>query len=299
MVLETTLCGKSLKSPLILGSGTLGERKQALIKSLGYGAGAVVSRTLRVDNTGREVFRPSSYIEEGYMLNADNTNITPWTYWIDEIGDVERSGPLVMSLSARNPDDCDMIVLEFEAHNKPSFYEVNFSCSHSARLYGRISYRDAERSLKNVRRHTSSPVFLKFSIDDLRPDEARDLEPYFDAYVVSNTIGPGMKIDVNSRRPAVGSLFGGLSGAAIKPLVLAKIYELRQHTDKPIIGVGGIETPEDVMEYIILGCEAVQIYTAAHRRGVRVFDEIYKGLKTELEKRGETVDSLRGTLRDS
>lgn len=281
----------------MLGSGTLGERKETLIRSLDYGAGAVVNRTLRLDNTQREAFRPSSYIEETYMLNADNNNMVPWSYWTSAIGDVERTGPMVVSLSARNPDDCDEIVSTFERNNPPSFYEVNFSCSHSARLYGRIGYENAEKALRYVRKNTKSPVFLKFSLDNLRFDEAKDMEDLFDAYVLSNTIGPGLKIDLKTRQSALGSFYGGMSGAAIKPLVMAAIYELKQHTDKPVIGVGGIETVDDVLEYLILGCEAVQIYTAAHRRGVKVFREISDNMTAKLNDMGETVNSIRGTLR--
>jgi dihydroorotate dehydrogenase (NAD+) catalytic subunit len=130
-------------------------------------------------------------------------------------------------------------------------------------------------------------------------DALKKLESHrlFDAYVLSNTIGPGLKIDVKTRTPALGSIFGGLSGAAIKPLVLARIYDLKQQTDKPVVGVGGIETSDDALEYIILGCSAVQVYTAAHRRGLGIFSEMNSGLEASLKSMRETVGSIRGTLR--
>ena len=116
--------------------------------------------------------------------------------------------------------------------------------------------------------------------------------------MLSNTIGPGLKINIKSRKSVLGSFFGGLSGAAIKPLVMARIWELKQQTKKPVIGVGGIETAEDALEYLILGCDAVQIYTAAHRRGVSVFREINSKMMTLLKDMNETVSSIRGTLKE-
>lgn len=296
-MLDVDLCGKKLVSPIILGSGTLGERKETLVKYIRNGAGAVVTRTLRLDNTQRELFMPNCYFTDNYMLNADNNNLTPWGYWVDAIGEVEREGPVIISMSARHPDDCDEMVTTFEKNTPPSFYELNFSCSHSARLYGRISYGDVERSLKHIKRNASVPVFLKLSLDNVDFDAIVSIEDLFDAYVLSNTIGPAMVIDVKTRQPVLKSVYGGFSGAAIKPLVIAKAYDLRQRTSKPIIGVGGIETADDVLEYLILGCDAVQIYTAAHRRGPVVFNEINSDLEKRLSEMGETVSTIKGTLK--
>ncbi|HLD38876.1 MAG TPA: hypothetical protein VJB05_01020 [archaeon] len=297
-MMKINLCGKDLKSPLILGSGTLGERKEILVKSLGYGAGAVVTRTLRLDNTKREMFNPGYYIENEYMLNADNNNITPWNYWVSAAGEVEKTGPIIISISARHPEDCKTMVPAIENTSSPSFYELNFSCSHSARIYGRIGYENVEKALENIRQNTKKPVFLKLSLDNTDFDKLREIEHLFDAYVLSNTIGPGLKINIKSRKSVLGSFFGGLSGAAIKPLVMARIWELKQQTKKPVIGVGGIETAEDALEYLILGCDAVQIYTAAHRRGVSVFREINSKMMTLLKDMNETVSSIRGTLKE-
>ena len=65
-----------------------------------------------------------------------------------------------------------------------------------------------------------------------------------------------------------------------------------------IIGVGGIETAEDVLEYLILGCDDVQIYTKAHRDGVKVFETLNKDLELLLKQMGETVESIKGTFKE-
>lgn len=299
-MLQTKLCGKELKSPLMLGSGTLGERKDILIRTLEYGAGAVVNRSLRLDNSGRKLFRPAYYMEKNYMLNADNQNITPWDYWLDNIAEVEKVGPLVISISARNPEDSKKIVSELEKSHAPSYYELNFSCSHSAKLYGRISYENVETALKYIKEITKTPVFLKLSLDNINIDMLKSLEDrdLLDAFVLSNTIGPGLKVDIKTRLPALEPTYGGLSGAAIKPLVLASIRELRKKVNKPIIGVGGIETAEDALEYLIVGCDALQVYTKAHREGVQVFKTLNSDLELLLEEMHETVDSIKNTMKE-
>ena len=298
MLNNINLCGKRLSSPLILGSGTLGERKETLIECLKCGAGAVATRSLRLNPSERELFNPAYYIEDSFMLNADNQNITPWNYWVDNAEEVEKYGALIISLSARNPDDCETIVAAFEEKYPPSFYELNFSCSHSAKLYGRISYKDVEKALSLMKQKTNKPVFLKLSLDNIDYEEIKKIESknLVDAFLLSNSIGPGLKIDIEKRKPALGSVVGGMSGSAIKPLVLAKIYELKQFTKKPIIGVGGIMTAQDALEYIILGCEAVQIYTAAHTKGPRIFQKINQDLEKFLQERKTTLADLKGSL---
>ena len=297
-MLNINLCGKKLKSPLILGSGALGEKKENLIRCLEYGAGAVVTRTLRLDASVRTLFNPAYYITDNFMLNADNQNITPWSYWVENAEEIERYGPLIISLSARNPDDCKTIVASFEKIYSPSFYELNFSCPHSAKLYGKISYSNVKKALKLIKQETEKPVFLKLSLNNIDYKNIKKIESenLVDAFVISNSIGPGLKINIKEKKPVLGSIVGGMSGFAIKPLVLGQIYDLRQWIKKPIIGVGGIATAEDALEYIILGCEAVQIYTSAHIRGLKIFKEINQNLKKILRERKETISSFRGSL---
>jgi dihydroorotate dehydrogenase (NAD+) catalytic subunit len=296
-MLETKICGVSLSSPLILGSGTLGEKKENLIKALEAGAGGVVTRTLRLAGQKRKVFSPAYFISENYMLNADNQNITPWDYWLDKVQEIEKLGRLIISLSARQPDDCREIIRSFENKQAPSFYEINFSCPHSAKIYGEISYGSARKALEGSRKVTDRPLFLKLSINnlDLKELQIFEKECLMDALVLSNSIGPGMEIDLKNRKPVLESVVGGMSGKAIKPLVLAAIYELKKNLKTPVIGVGGIEKAEDVLEYLMLGCEAVQIYTKAHTDGVGIFGKI----KEDLEKffDGKKIEDFKGGLK--
>jgi len=296
-MLKINLCGKVFKTPLILGSGTLGENKENLIMALKYGAGGVVTRSLRLETGKRKIFNPAYYIEKNYMLNADNQNLTPWNYWIDKVEEIERYGRLIVSLSTRNPEDCKTIISAFEKKYPPSFYEFNFSCPHSAKLYGAISYKQVEKALKIARGLTDQPLSLKVSLGniDVKKLKAFEEKRLIDALVVSNSIGPGMRINVKTRKPFLESAIGGMSGRVIKPLVLGAIYELKQDLKIPIIGAGGIESAEDVLEYIILGCAAIQIYTAAHVQGLQIFNRIVKDLKKIIKEK--KITDFKDTLK--
>lgn len=264
------------------------------------GAGGGVTRTLRI-NPRREVFTPNVFVEKDrYMLNADNQNIIKWDYWLNKVTKIEAAGRLFISLSAREYEDCTKIANSFEQVVPPSAYEINFSCSHSAVLYGRISYDTTIKALAGVRDITKRPIFLKLSLDNMDFGELKKIEAekLVDGYVLSNSIGPGLRINIKTHVPFLKSVFGGMSGNVIKPLVLAGVHRLYEQTELPIIGVGGINTAEDVIEYLLAGASAVQVYTAAHLKGVNVFKNIYTKLGDFLTSQNMSVEDLVGNMKN-
>lgn len=105
-----------------------------------------------------------------------------------------------------------------------------------------------------------------------------------DGLTMINTI-TGMRIDLNRRKPIIANKTGGLSGAAIKPVAIRMIYEVRQFTKLPIIGMGGIQTAEDVIEFLLVGANAVAIGTANFQNPF-VCPEIISNLPSALAKYG-------------
>lgn len=294
--LEMTLGNLVFKNPLILGSGTITERKEFPIKSLDSGAAAVISRTLRIKNEHRPLFRPSVYYNDHYMLNSDNQNITPVNYWVEEIPEIKKHGLVGISISARNPADSSDIAEIFKTNVEPDFYEINFSCSHSALLYGKISYKSARSSLSNARNKTNKPIFLKLSLDNIVLDELKGIEKeeLADAFVMSNSIGPGLAINIKTGRPYLQSVYGGVTGPAIKSFVLRSIYDIKQKLDTPIVGVGGISSSDDVLEYLMAGSSLVEIYSAAHIKGPSIFGEIKNALEAYSKNNNVDLKSVIG-----
>ena len=117
-----------------------------------------------------------------------------------------------------------------------------------------------------MQRHTSLPIAVKLtpSVADIQPVVEAVAGAGADAITVMNTI-PAMAIDVERRRPAIASTFGGLSGPAIKPVALRNVYLAASVTDIPIIASGGIMNGVDAIEFIMAGASAVQVGTATFR----------------------------------
>jgi dihydroorotate dehydrogenase (NAD+) catalytic subunit len=117
-----------------------------------------------------------------------------------------------------------------------------------------------------------------------------------DAISLINTI-PGMAVDIQTRRSKLSRINGGLSGPAIKPVALRLVYQAVQAVSIPVIGLGGIRTVEDALEFLIVGAQAVQIGTANFSRP-RAALEIIQGLRNFLIARGSpNVKSLIGSIR--
>jgi dihydroorotate dehydrogenase (NAD+) catalytic subunit len=117
-----------------------------------------------------------------------------------------------------------------------------------------------------------------------------------DALVVANTY-PALCIDAHTRRSRLGSTTGGLSGAAIKPITMRLVYETTRAVKIPVVGLGGVESPADVMEYLLVGASAVEVGTA-HFVDPRASERIAEGLEMWCrDERVFEISSLRGDLK--
>jgi dihydroorotate dehydrogenase (NAD+) catalytic subunit len=116
-----------------------------------------------------------------------------------------------------------------------------------------------------------------------------------DAVSLTNTF-LAMSIDVETRRPRLSNVTGGLSGPAIKPIALRMVYETARAVKIPILGMGGIVTPEDAVEFLLAGATAVQVGTASYA-DPRATERLARGLESWCRSHGvEKVSSLTGAL---
>jgi dihydroorotate dehydrogenase (NAD+) catalytic subunit len=144
-------------------------------------------------------------------------------------------------------------------------YELNISCPNTA--HGGIQFGSDPQMVSEVvatsRRASRRPVWVKLSpnVTDIAVIARAAEEAGADALTVANTY-QGMSLDVETRRSKLGRVTGGLSGPAIRPITLRLVYEASRAVKIPIVGLGGIEKPEDTLEYIIAGATAVQVGTA-------------------------------------
>ena len=155
--------------------------------------------------------------------------------------------------------------------------EINMSCPNvSGGLDFSTDPRRAAQLIGTLRRVTSLPIIAKLTpnITDITEIATHVEEAGADAISTINTIR-GMAIDINTRRPKLGAIMGGLSGPAIKPVAVAAVYQVAKRVRIPVIGIGGISSAEDALEFMIAGATAVQVGTANFvepRTGATVVD---------------------------
>ena len=183
--------------------------------------------------------------------------------------------------------------------------EINISCP-NVKEGGAAFGADpvsAARVVSAVRRVTSKPIITKLSpnVTDIRPIAQAVLEAGTDAFSAINTL-MGMAVDIHTRRPVLGNGQGGLSGPAIRPVALLKVWQLHQVAKPhgvPIIGQGGITSTEDALAFLLVGASAVGVGTALFQNPL-VGGEIASGLGKYLEKQNIAhVSALTGTLQNA
>lgn len=178
--------------------------------------------------------------------------------------------------------------------------EVNVSCPNVVR--GCVAFgRDPDATLevvKAVRAETSLPIIPKLPplITGLESVAAAACEGGADALVIANTY-PGLAIDIASERPRLGSTTGGLSGRAIRPLSLLLVWNVAEAVSVPVVASGGIEEPEDAIEYLLAGASACEIGSVV-LRDLGTAAKIVAGIRAFMDEKGYArIDDFRGRAR--
>jgi dihydroorotate dehydrogenase (NAD+) catalytic subunit len=220
-----------------------------------------ITRELRAGNPlPRVVERP------GGLINSIGIPSRGVPYFLDHTLPYYRKyqPPLVVSISAPTAEDFAGLAAELTRPGVAAI-EANISCPNieeDGKAFA-MSAASTEAVVRQLRAATSLPLWVKLTPNtgDL-PEVARAAERAgADALVVANTI-LAMAIDLQTFKPCLGNIMGGLSGPAIKPIVLRQVYQCARTVRIPVIGCGGISTTEDAIEYMLAGAAAVQVGTA-------------------------------------
>ena len=157
--------------------------------------------------------------------------------------------------------------------------ELALSCPHTpgyGMLAGQHTPKATFDTVSVVRKNTDLPIIVKLSpnVDNIVSLAKAAEEAGADAISACNSVGPGMIINIDSNEPVLDFSIGGLSGPAIRPIAVRCVYEIYEHVNIPIIGIGGITTGRDAIEMMMAGATAVGIGSAVYYRGVDVFKKI-------------------------
>jgi dihydroorotate dehydrogenase (NAD+) catalytic subunit len=178
-------------------------------------------------------------------------------------------------------------------------YELNVSCPnvHAGGMAFGADPSSLEYLVGRAKAASARPLIVKLSpnVTSIAHMAKIAAEAGADAVSLTNTF-LAMSIDAETRRPRLSNITGGLSGPAIKPIALRMVYETARAVSIPIIGMGGITTPEDVVEYLLAGAAAVEVGTASYA-DPRAVESIARGLESWCRGHGvERVASLTGAL---
>lgn len=164
-----------------------------------------------------------------------------------------------------------------------------------------IHYLDEKRVVETaqaLRNAVSIPILAKLSLHSGDLGEiAKLLDPYVDGFTCINSFGPTLMIDIENGTSLLGSQYGygWLSGPSIKPLAVRSVFEVARVTDKPVIGVGGVNCGKDVIEFVMAGASLVEVCTAAILKGPDIYGKIANETSEWLESHGyHDIEEIKG-----
>lgn len=290
--LETKFNGLVLSNPLMPASGPLTGDFGKLEFMQDQGVGAVVTKTISVK--AAKVPRPCIYGGRNYIQNSELWSEYPMEKWIDEIlpeyMKIKKS-PLVVS-AGYTADDMEILIPKLDKF--ADAFEI------STHYVGK-NLDVIANTVKTIRKGTDKPVYMKISPHIPEPIEFAKAVRDSGATGVAaiNSLGPTMNIDILSKTVNYGgeSGFSWTSGPVIKNLALAIVYTIKSALpDFTVIGVGGVQSADDVIEFLLAGADGVQMLSGALLKGKTLYSKIIKQLPEALDKYGfESIEQVKDT----
>jgi len=302
--MEVEIAGIKLKNPVMTASGT-------------FGYGEEFSPFIDLDKLGAMVLKgiflkpkmgnpPPRIIETpSGMLNAIGLQSVGVEMLIREkLPYLQKyNTPVIINISGDTIEEYVELARRLGEVSKEmgiAGLEVNISCP-NVKKGGMVWGTDAKATYKiinNIRKATSLPLIAKLTpnVTDIKIIAQAAEEAGADALSLINTL-VGMAVDIDSRKPKLANVSGGLSGPAVKPVALWLVWQVFQTVNIPVIGIGGIIKVEDALEFIITGARAIEIGTA-NFVNPRVTIEIIEGIEKYLiENNIKDINELVGSMK--
>lgn len=286
--LATKLASLNLSNPTILASGVMDEDAGSMKRIFSCGAGGIVTKSIGLKP--REGYSNPALVElECGLLNAmglPNPGIKDFGHEIKQLKQAKI--PVIGSIFGSNSKEFAKLGQQMQSYGADAL-ELNMSCPH-AKGYGLEIGSDSklvEEITSVVKASTKIPVFVKISpnLQNIAEVAKAAEDGNADGIVAINTV-KAMKIDLELKMPVLSNKVGGYSGKAIKPIGVRCVYEVSQYVNIPVIGVGGITTANDILEYIMAGASAVQIGSGIYYRGIDIFKTVCDELEQWMNDHG-------------
>lgn len=295
------LCGVTLKNPVLTASGTFGfGREYAEFYDLGK-LGGIVGKGLTLEpregNDGVRIAETASGVLN--CVGLQNPGVE--AFIADELPYMRTLGCAVIANAAGSVLSDYERIAERLSDTDVDMIELNISCPNvkSGGMAFGVLPKSVEEVTTAAKKHCKKPLIVKLSpnVADIADNACAAEQGGADAISLINTI-TGMAVDLASRRPVLGNVTGGLSGPCVKPVALRMVRQVYKAVKLPVIGIGGIMTARDVLEFILCGATAVEVGTANMCDPLASLN-IVDGLEREMAKYGiNDINELKGALED-
>lgn len=298
--LKVNICGVELKNPVVAASGTFGFGKEFdEIYDIGV-LGGISTKGLTLEP---RLGNPTPRIAEGHgvILNAVGLQNPGVDVFLKDDLDFLKSKHIavIANVAGKTLDDYAGICEKLDG--KVDMIELNISCPNVK--CGGMAFGIKPESVYEVTKVSKSalkktPLMVKLSpnVESIAANAAAAQKGGANAISLINTL-TGMVVDIERRRPLIANNTGGVSGAGVKPIAVRMVWEACNAVDIPVMGMGGITSAEDALEFIIAGAAAVQVGTA-NFTDTLAMPKIIGGMNVWLDSHGiADVNQLRGTLR--
>jgi len=298
--LSVTLGALRLSNPILAASGTFGYGIEfADVVDLNR-LGGIVVKGLSLEPM--EGAPPPRLCETpSGMLNAVGLqNIGVRAFVVEKLPKLRQyRTPVIANVFGHTTDEYVEVIRVLEGAEGLAAYELNISCPNVKR--GGLQYGSdpglAGEVVEAARKVAKRPLWVKLSpnVTDITAIARAAESAGADALTVANTY-PAMSVDFQTRKSRLGNPTGGLSGPAIRPITMKLVYEVSRAVRIPVIGLGGISSPEDILEYLVVGATAVQVGTAGFW-DPKALQRLVEGLpKACSELKVIHINELRGSF---
>jgi len=289
--LSVEVAGLKFRNPILTAAGPTSRDGMTLLNAAAGGVGGLVAKTVSVQPA--EVPKPNMIaVQKGRVgsrrgiLNAELWSELSIDQWLEREYSIALSSglPLIASLGY-TPEEVSTIAPKIA---EKGVHALEYSTHY---VGGHIEIAKALREVVDI------PIFAKLSPKVDVAAVAKSLEPYVDGIVGINTFGPCLRIDIETGKPMLGSEggTGWMSGPSLKPIALRCVADIAQAIKIPVIGVGGVSTGLDAIEFIMAGASAVEVCTASILEGQTVYGKIVSEIDEWLASHEyESIDDIRG-----
>jgi dihydroorotate dehydrogenase (NAD+) catalytic subunit len=298
--LSTTLGRLTLRNPILVASGTFGyAREMAGVVDFGRLGGIIPKTVTAKPRAGNAT--PRTVETASGMLNAIGLDNDGIDHFIDHHLPYLRTLPtaVIANIAGKTEDEFVEMATKIGRQAGLAALELNLSCPN---VSGGTDFATdpavTGRIIRRVRDVCPLPILAKLTpnVTNIVAIAQAAGDAGADAVSLVNTF-VGMAIDWKRRKPILGNVTGGLSGPAIKPLALRMVWQVATRTSVPVVGIGGIATIDDVMEFLVAGARAVQLGTVNFydpTASVRMVEQLPRALET---LGAASVSEVVGTLR--